>query len=412
MKTHFKKLLFAGIFATFFSCDTEENLPLIDEQTQTIESNSIDPRFISYLQKIGFKDIPLSEIHESENGYVVEGDISFSKAELIKIYDEMEKLQGKNLQWRYNTMVTTPANQITTFKYKFDSSIPSSIRTSVNQAFAHWNSIRNYKLKFQEVSSGSYNTLITNNPDYPGAYAEARLPISTSGSSGTVGNIMRIDINLFNGILPAQQVYIIAHEIGHLVGLRHSDSSASSQHILIPGTYTIDPNSIMNSGSFPVPSWTNFHYLDLLAIRYYYSYDTSEKPFYAYVSTNSGWGNWTTNWTTYEYGDSQYTYWGVNGYIYTSPKSGTVPIYKYTHVTGTPYKSIDPNIDVNYPSFTKNGILGHVYTSNGPSRTPVYEWYNPNVGYFFTTNAVDGYVQGPGWTTGGTAFYVMSLGTL
>ena len=80
-------------------------------------------------------------------------------------------------------------------------------------------------------------------------------------------------------------------------------------------------------------------------------------------------------------------------------------------MTGTPYKSIDPNIDVNYPSFTKNGILGHVYTSNGPSRTPVYEWYNPNVGYFFTTNAVDGYVQGPGWTTGGTAFYVMSLGT-
>jgi hypothetical protein len=143
-----------------------------------------------------------------------------------------------------------------------------------------------------------------------------------------------------------------------------------------------------------------------------YSKDQTEKPFYSYVSTNSGWGNWTTNWSTYQYGNTQYGFWGVTGYIYSVAKAGSVPLYKYTHSSGTPYISTISNLHISYPSFTFIGQIGNVFPSSGTSRTPVYEWYNSNVGYFFTTNAVDNYIQGPGWIGGGIAFYAMSLGTL
>ena len=410
MKTHFKKLLFAGIFAAFFSCDTEESLPVVDKVDDTVESNSIDPRFIRYLESIGFNEISLSEIHETEDSYVVEGDISFSKAELSKVYDAMEKLQGQNLQWRHSLMVSTPANQITTFKYKFDSSIPSNIRTSVNEAFANWNSIRNYKLRFQEVTSGSYNTLITSPPSNSNAYASAQLPIPSSGGPGTVGSNLRINISAYNGISHAQRVFITSHEIGHLVGLLHTDEGLGT---LIPGTLNSDPHSIMNSGTFfglPVPNWTDFSYLDLLAVRYYYSYDTSEKPFYSYLKTSTGGFNWTTNWNTYQYGASGFTYWGVNGYIYSISKSGTVPLYRYRHnVTQVDYLSLNPNLSTSFPGYIQQEIAGYVFTSSSPDRTPVYEWYHPNKGYHFTTLTNDGVVSSGGWTGGGIAFYALKL---
>ncbi|MFN3757634.1 MAG: M57 family metalloprotease [Algoriphagus aquaeductus] len=410
MRSHFKKLLYAVLVVTFFGCDMEENLPLVDSKEQAIESNSIDPRFIRYLETIGFSDVSESDIFETKDAYVVQGDINFSKAELIGIYDEMGNSQGQNLQLRYSLMVSTPANQITIFKYTFDSSIPSHIRESVNEAFANWNSIRNFKFRFEEVSTGVYNTLITSPPTNSGAFAEAQLPIASSGGSATIGSVMRINISLFNGISHAQRVFISAHEIGHLVGLLHTDEGLGT---LIPGTFYSDPNSIMNSGSFfgfPVPSWTNFSYLDLLSVRYYYSYDTSEKPFYSYLKNATGGFNWTTNWNLYQYGASGFTYWGINGYIYSSSKSGTVPLYRYrNNITQVDYLSLDPNLSASFPSYIQQEISGYVFTSSSPDRTPVYEWYHPNKGFHFTTLTNDGVISSGGWTGGGIAFYALKL---
>ncbi|WP_192347333.1 M57 family metalloprotease [Algoriphagus sp. Y33] len=413
MKTHFKKVLFAGIFAAFFSCDTEENLPVVDEQNLPSESNSIDPRFIRYLEAIGFNEISLSEIHETEDGYVVEGDISFSKAELITAYNEMEELQGQNLQWRYSTMVTTPANQITTFKYKFDSNIPSGLRNSIRDGFVKWNQIRNYKIRYEEVTSGTYNTLITSTNSDPNSYAYAYLPIPTSGGNGTVGNQMVITLSLFGDLDYDQRVFVTAHEIGHLVGLRHTDSSASPNHILVPGTYTGDPHSIMNSGGFfglPVPSWTGFPYLDQLSIRTLYPLDTSEKPFYTYLKSATGGYNWTPDWSTYGYGAQGFAYWGYIGYVYTSPKSGTVPLYKYRHnITHVDYLSLNPNLGALYPGNVNQGEIARVYTTGNSERTPVYEWYHPNKGFHFTTLTNDGVVSSGGWTGGAIAFYTIKV---
>jgi hypothetical protein len=413
MKIQIKTLLFVGIVAAFFNCNTEENLPLVVEQNLLTESNSIDPKFIRYLETIGFNGITASEIIETNDSYLVEGDIAFSKGELGSIYSKMEELEGSNLQWRFDITVTTPAFQYTTFKYKFDSNIPSGLRNSIREAFVNWNQIRNYRIKYEEVTSGIYNTLITSNNSDPSSYAYAYLPIPTSGGNGTVGDQLVITLNSFGGLNYNQQVFVAAHEIGHLVGLRHTDSSASSQHILVPGTYTSDSNSIMNSGSFfgyPVPSWTDFCYLDLLAIRYLYPFDTSEKPFYSYLKTSTGGFNWTTNWTTYQYGASGFTYWGVNGYIYSTSKTGTAPLYRYRHnVTQVDYLSLDPNLSASYPGYVLQQTAGYVFTSSSPERTPVYEWYHPNKGFHSTILANDGVVSSGGWTGGGIAFYALKL---
>lgn len=410
MKTHLKQLLFAGLIAAFFSCDTEENLPVIEQVDGIPESNSIDPRFIEYLDRVGFGQVEESNIIESEDNYVVEGDMVFSKTEIASYYDEMDKLKGQNLQRRYSIVVSTPPFEFTTFKYKFNTSIPSSIRTSVNEAFDKWNQIRNYRIKFEEVTTGSYNTFITTGPD-PGAYADAFLPTGT----GVVGNTMRIDVSEFNSISHSQRVFIAAHEIGHLVGLRHTDSSASPEHILIPGTFQPDPQSVMNSGGFfypIVPNWTAFSYLDLLAIRTLYPHDTGEVPLYVYLNTGTGGFNWTTNWNTYQYGALGHSYYGLNGYIFTYAFPTTVPLYKYKHSTfHITYMSTDPNLNISTPAWVNQGQLGYVFTSPASNRMAIYEWYHPDKGYHFTTltEENDGIVQSGGWTGGGIAFYTVTL---
>lgn len=409
MKKHFKKLLVVLAVAAFFGCETEENLPLVDQQSLPSESASIDPRFIRYLETIGFSETSLSDITETDDSYLVEGDIAFLKADLIPIYDEMEKLKGEGLQWRYNVTVTTPANQYTTFKYQFDGNIPEALKSSIREAFLRWNEIRNYRIKFTETTSGNYNTLITStNPD-PSSYAYAFYPITTSTGGGTVGDKMVITVNNFDDLNYAQQVFAAAHEIGHLIGLRHSNSTASNSHILIPGTFGSDPSSIMNSGDFfpVIPSWSGFGYWDVLAVRTLYPYDSGQRPLYTYRNTNHENSVWSENWNEFGYSNQGFGYKGFTGYIFNYQKSGTIKLYRFKHqVWGTYYMSTNPNIPSIDSSYSLNRTLGYVYSSPNSNNTPVYEYYHPNSGHFFTTNANDPYMTGSNWVGGGVAFYV------
>lgn len=429
MKTQIKTLLFAGTLAAFCSCGIDGNEPphLVQElDGPKIEEVDIDPRLKDFMVKNG---IITSKIKSHEGRYIVDECIVITEEKLSE-WDSSQK--GANLQTRTQANVSVPVGEIKTITYRIASNIPSSTATLINQVIQNYNSIRNFNLNFQPTTSTNQQLLflgVTDSPPYYVPTGKADWP-----TNGNIGSFVELDINDFNStsITNGIKLFVIAHEIGHTIGFRHTDWLEQEEGnygyddgiykfiggTLIPATFHSDPISIYNSTGYyqdrylPTPEFSDFPYTDLLAIRYMYSKDNSEKPFYSYVSTGSGWANWTTDWLTYGYGTPQYGFWGITGYIYSSSKTGTVPLYKYTHVTGTPYMSTTSNLDVSYPSFTNNGPLGNVYTTSGQSRVPVYEWYNPNVGYFFTTNAVDNYVQGPGWIGGGIAFYAMSLGTL
>lgn len=98
------------------------------------------------------------------------------------------------------------------------------------------------------------------------------------------GKYISINVNAWNNINWSQKKFLIAHEFGHAIGLRHTDwkrsepASAYENGVLI-GSYTIpftpnssknpDPNSVFNSGSGTTPfAWNGFTNFDKTAIFY------------------------------------------------------------------------------------------------------------------------------------------------
>ncbi|MDN3204149.1 M57 family metalloprotease [Algoriphagus sediminis] len=418
MKTTKKLILSLFIVSFCISCQVDE---VLEEQNEIIEELpenevEIDPRFLEFLEK---SKIVTKDIQRFNDGYIIGGDVLVTDE---KLNEWWEIQNNPNYQSKTVSIVSVPNNQVRTITYRFAPFTPIATQVLVNDVMAKYNSIRNFNLKFQQTTSTNQDLLISMNSLIPG------IGLGSWPFNGNIGDSIELDPIWFGSSSNSdgQKKFVIAHEIGHCIGFRHGDWAQAGEGLfdefgrfigaeLIPATFEGDPFSIYNSGPFynsTVPNFTDWYYTDLLAIRFMYSKDKTEKPFYSYISTSTGWANWTTNWNTYGYGNLQYGYWGVTGYIYSSPKPGSTTLYKYTHSSGTPYMSTTPNLHVSIPSFSYNGTLGHVFSGPGASRTPVYEWYNPSVGYFFTTNAVDNYVQGPGWIGGGIAFYAMSLGTL
>lgn len=98
------------------------------------------------------------------------------------------------------------------------------------------------------------------------------------------GKYISINVNAWNNINWSQKKFLIAHEFGHAIGLRHTDwkrSEPSSSYVngVLIGSYTVpftpnssknpDPNSVFNSGSGTTPfTWSGFTNFDKTAIYY------------------------------------------------------------------------------------------------------------------------------------------------
>ncbi len=136
---------------------------------------------------------------------------------------------------------------------KVDSSIPifgtDDWRPSIKEAIEEWNNVIGTTVFFEYKTSGASDiTIRSDDGDYnklgDGAAASATAP----SSDGTVSSTLRINLNVLDDIsLPNDfKKSIIMHELGHSVGLSHTDLSASyNKHIR--GTLTVEKESIMNS---------------------------------------------------------------------------------------------------------------------------------------------------------------------
>lgn len=423
MKIHFKKLLFAGIFAVF-SCDTKENLPIVDEQV--IEKSPFEDHDLErFLRDYGFN---LSDVSEFPDFYLIENDISVDK-ETLRNGGYLIK-SDPNAQARTTSIVNSTPWNIRTIRVKIDSSMPTSgddnWRPEIVQALGDLNSISNFRLHFELVVSGSYDILIRSGSGLPDTtLARAEWP-----AGGNPGYQIQVNLNFLEDEWNISGGYVsesaakrrtMVHEIGHCIGYRHTnhpvayyggpEGSGSMGLHEIPGTWTNDPGSVMNAGT-PFENWNGFSVLDILANRAVYPIDPGESPLFTYVKNVTSTiksHNWSGEWSEFGLNFNGYNYRGFTGFIYLYQKANTVPLYRYAHSTNTYYLTTDPNLTNSDPAFTLDKTVGYVYTSSGANRVPVYEYYNNNEGHFFTTNYGDAWTSGPGWVGGGIAFYVEKI---
>jgi hypothetical protein len=163
----------------------------------------------------------------SDGNYLVEGDILLSKAQLndLKGVVSHEIIYANEEHYRTTYVVSTPASGQRTITVRLGSGFPAHYSTGLDQALARYNNL-NLKIRFQRVSSGGNIVITGANLGTSGGGCilgqAAGFPTSSGNpSSGFVLSTSSCATSYLNTANKADEV--IAHEIGHCIGFRHTD---------------------------------------------------------------------------------------------------------------------------------------------------------------------------------------------
>ena len=155
-----------------------------------------------------------SNAQKIDEGYLVEGDIVLTEEDLNQSPSSQFFRVGDEEQYRtYNTVTGLPRN----IRIQVSTSLPSRYITATDAAIARYNA-ENLRVTFSRVTSGG-NINITAAPTGASYLASAGFPSSSGNPYGTVRvNRAYLDYWNINTVTT-----IIAHEVGHCIGYRHTD---------------------------------------------------------------------------------------------------------------------------------------------------------------------------------------------
>lgn len=189
---------------------------------------------------------------DDAGNYVVEGDILLSEADLDAVPDMQFVRVGSEEQYRTYNLVTGLPRVI---KVSIASKLPSSYVAALDEALARFNA-EGLLITFQRVSSGAHISIVKGNGNF---LASAGFPTSTGNPYSQV----KVNSNALSGQPQATIASVLAHELGHCIGFRHTDymnrsyscggqavneGASTVGAVFIPGTNAgPDPNSWMLS---------------------------------------------------------------------------------------------------------------------------------------------------------------------
>ncbi|MBO9591644.1 MAG: hypothetical protein J7599_01965 [Niabella sp.] len=201
-----------------------------DKIATATDDNGIPFSIIERLKKDGYS---INGIIAYKDGYIVEGDIILSKADLTNTSPRMaqrgeERKMANNLlfvekiaQYRTTNLVSgfTPTNP-RTITVSLASGFPTAYSTALDAALARYNTV-GLGLNFV-TTSGTADIAITINNSLPsGVYGGSNgFPSATGDPNHSIEvNVSYIGNNPNMGFLTT----FFAHEIGHCIGFRHTD---------------------------------------------------------------------------------------------------------------------------------------------------------------------------------------------
>ena len=209
----------------------------------------------------------------TETLYLVDGDIALTKDQLREL-----RAMEDNLEKQYRTYNLVSDNYITVIGYTGSGyALTSKMRTALQWAINNYNALNtNKQFVLSFGASTSADIVVYRNTSESGAGGQAGFP-----SGGRPFKYVQI-YNGMEGYDTNTNEHVMTHEIGHAMGLRHTDyfsrqSCGQSGEprdpegaVHIPGTPTgYDANSVMLS-CFSSGEDGEFGYYDRVALEYLY----------------------------------------------------------------------------------------------------------------------------------------------
>lgn len=243
-----KKLLFLAALATVIL--TNACKPSDDANSVNAEEIQLMKQFLT--STYGFKP---ESIQEFEDRLVVEGDQCFhmdhfwenfsglSDHEFVVEAAQSSDIASDRKHYRYSYLVKNSKNVVITVL----PAVPLVWRNALASAVSDWNALGGgltFSIQYSTYSKwGTINVSMKNLP--VGTYAEAFYP----SSNGYPGSNLYINPYYTNKLNANSKTGVLAHEIGHTIGIRHTDSG---QGTLITNVSTAcknnpDPWSVMSA---------------------------------------------------------------------------------------------------------------------------------------------------------------------
>ena len=150
----------------------------------------------------------------NENGvlvYRVEGCYEFTHADVAGLYPSPLAIRISEEQYRTTNLVTGLPRVI---KVAINKKLPTSYTAALDEALARYNA-QNLQLTFTRVSSGADITFVSGTGNY---LASAGFP-----TGGNPYSQIKINSRAIGNQPQSTIATIMAHELGHCIGFRHTD---------------------------------------------------------------------------------------------------------------------------------------------------------------------------------------------